>query len=78
MDIKYDVQYEHLQDELGNGYNFKKVVELANKNKLELTDEDFKRFLKLAENDKDVKWIMNIMSTYDISFIDTLISYITW
>jgi hypothetical protein len=50
--MEYDIQYEHLEDELSTNENtcwhFKKVRENANTYKLELSDDDFKRFLNLV------------------------------
>lgn len=57
---------------------FTQVKESAEKYGLVLTDEDFKRFFKLKANDKDIDWLMHQMSAYKKSFIDALITYITW
>ena len=77
----YVIQYEHLEDELVTSekdeWHFGKVKEIANKHKLELTDEEFKVFFKLHKSDKDVDWIMHQMSAYKSSFTDALVSYIT-
>lgn len=80
--MTYDIQYEHLQDELVTNevteWHFKKVKESANNYKLELSDDDFKRFFKLSRRDKDIKWLMNQMSAYKLSLIDALVSYIAY
>lgn len=80
--MKYAIEYEHLKDELVTSEkterNFNKVKESANKYSLELTDEEFKRFLKLRKSDKDIDWLMNQMSVYKLTFTDALINYITW
>ncbi|MCL1696334.1 hypothetical protein [Lysinibacillus sp. BPa_S21] len=80
--MKYTIQYEHLEDELVNDadskWHFDEVKNYANKYSLELSDVDFKRFLKLQKSNKDIAWMMHIMSVYKQSFTDTLISYITY
>ena len=80
--MQYDIQYEHLKDELATSkvthWHFEKVRENANNYKLELSDDDFKRFLKLSIRDKDIKWLMHQMSDYKLSLVDALVSYITY
>ncbi|KEP26592.1 hypothetical protein BA70_18545 [Bacillus zhangzhouensis] len=87
--MKYAIPYDHLEEELvteGTMYtlelskllfHFKKVKESANKYRLELSDEDFKRFFRLHVSGVDIDWIMHIISTYEKSFTDTLVQYIT-
>lgn len=80
--MKYDIPYEHLEDELVTNENtfwhFKNVRENANNYKLELSDDDFKRFFKLSTRDTDIGWLMHQMSVYKLSLVDALISYITY
>ena len=80
--MKYVIEYEHLKDELvtfdNAQWHFNKVKESANKYSLELTDEEFKGFFRLHSSGKDVDWLMHKMSAYKISFVDALISYITY
>ena len=56
--MKYIIQYEHIKDDLVTSekseFLFNHVKEHANKYKLELSDEDFKRFFKLKESDVDI------------------------
>lgn len=87
--MKYAIPYDHLKEDLvteGTEYilelsrllfHFNKVKESANKYRLELSDEDFKRFFRLHVSGVDINWIMYIMSTYEKSFTDTLVQYIT-
>lgn len=80
--MKYVISYEHLEDDFITNeetkYHFKKVRESANNYKLELSDEDFKRFFYLSMRDEDIKWLMHQMSAYKLSLVDALISYITY
>lgn len=80
--MKYAIEYEHLKDELVTNdktqWHFNKVKESANRYSLELTDEEFKGFLKLHTSDKDIDWLMHKMSVYRLSFTDALISYVTY
>jgi hypothetical protein len=80
--VEYAIQYEHLKDELVSDskteFHFNKVKDNANKYRLDLSDEEFDYFLKLQKSDKDVAWIMRLMSVYKVSFTDALISYITY
>lgn len=80
--MKYEIPYEHLEDELVTNENthwhFKKVRENANNYKLELSDDDFNRFFKLSMRDKDINWLMHKMSAYNLSLVDALVSYITY
>lgn len=59
--MKYDIQYEHLEDDLVKDeiskWHFDEVKNYANKYNLELSDEDFKRFLTLQKANKDVGWM---------------------
>lgn len=79
--MKYDISYEHLEDEFvdkeNEQWHFKKVRENANKYKLELTDDDFRRFFKLSLKETDIGWLMHKMSAYNLSLIDALVLYIT-
>lgn len=78
--MKFIIEYEHLRDELiineKTKHIFNVVRDNANKYKLELTDDDFRRFFELEENDKDMSWIMHKISVYGLSLTDALISYI--
>lgn len=80
--MKYAIEYEHLKEELVTNqkteWHFNQVKNSANKFRLELSDEDFKRFLKLEISDKDIKWLMHQMSAYKLSLTDALISMITY
>lgn len=80
--MNYAIEYEHLIDELvtdsSASWHFDKVKDTANKNRLELSDEDFLRFFKLQKADKDVGWLMHQMNAYKLSLTDALISYITY
>lgn len=80
--MKYDIQYEHLEDELvtdsSTFFCFKNVRNSANKHRLELSDDDFKRFFKLSMRGKDIDWLMLCMSDYNVSLIDALISYMCY
>ena len=80
--MEYAIEYEHLKDELVTSFewerHFNKVKDSANEYHLELSDEEFKGFLKLHLRDKDVGWLMHKMSVYKLSFTDTLITYIIY
>jgi len=80
--MKYAIEYEHLQDELitdkASKWHFNQVKETANRYKLELSDEDFKRLFKLQRADKDIGWIMDQMSILGMSLVDALVSYIVY
>lgn len=80
--MKYDIQYEHLEDDLVKDevskWHFDEVKSNANKYNLELSDEDFKRFLTLQKASKDIGWMMHKMSLYKKSLVDILVSYITY
>lgn len=80
--MEYAIQYEHLKEELVTDnkteWHFNKVKQSANKYRLELTDEEFKGFLKLHKSNKDINWFMHLMSTYKTSFTEALINYITY
>lgn len=79
---EYAIPYEHMADELVNDkttrWHFYRVKEIANENKLELSDDDFRRLFKLSIKNKDIDWIMYQMSEYNQSLIDALVSYITY
>lgn len=81
MEYTYVIEYEHLKDELVTNsttlWNFNRVKDNANEFRMELSDEDFKRFFKLSQRDKDIGWLMYRMSEYNLNFIDALIMYIT-
>ena len=80
--MKYVIPYEQLIDELATSEDakrcFNKVKECANKNRLELSDEDFKRLYKLRTENEDIDWIMLRMSRYELSLVDALVCYITY
>lgn len=80
--MKYVIEYEHLKDELVKNdktdFLFNHVKDNANKFKLELSEEDFKRFFKLKSSDVDVKWMMHKMHAYELSLTDALISYVCY
>ncbi len=77
--LKFAIEYEHLKDEYDSKWHFKRIVELANKYELELSDEDFERFYKLERNGKDVSWLMHCMTISETgTLIDALVSMITW
>lgn len=80
--MEYDIKYEHLEDELvtnpSTSFNFKNVRNSANKHRLELSDDDFKRFFKLSMRGKDIDWLMLCMSQYNTSLTDALISYMCY
>nr|WP_145401765.1 hypothetical protein [Paenibacillus xylanexedens] len=77
----YAIEYEHLTDELIKNektqWHFNEVKNHANEYKLELSDDEFKGFLKLSLKDKDIGWLMNQMR-YKRTFTEALISYITY
>jgi len=77
--LKYDIPYEHIKDELITSvdaeWHFNNVKNKANKNKLELSDDDFMRFFKLDVKGQDIDWIMHNMSAYKKDLIDALINY---
>ena len=78
--MKYAIEYEHLKDELVKNvqWHFNQVKKSANKHKLELTDDEFKGFLKLSLRDKDIDWLMHQMGAYKMTFVEALLSYITY
>lgn len=80
--MKYAIQYEHLENELVKDeitkWHFNRVKDCANTYRLELSDEDFIRFLMLQKDNKDIEWMMHKMDTYKKSLIDVLVSYITY
>lgn len=79
--MKYAIEYEHLKEELvtneSSQWCFDEVKDLANKHKLELSDYEFEGFIKLRKAGADVNWLMHKMGTYNNSFSDALISYIS-
>lgn len=77
-EIQFNITYEHLWDELENDHNFRSLAVKANKARVELSDEDFKRLYKLEKRDKDTKWILNQMGMYNQSLVDALVGYISW
>ncbi|RYI30545.1 hypothetical protein EVU96_09015 [Bacillus infantis] len=80
--MRYVIEYEHLKEDLVKNdrakWYFDTVKNSANNYRLELSDGDFKRFLKLLLADKDIDWLMCKMSKYNVSFKDALIMYITY
>ncbi|APP15628.1 hypothetical protein BS467_07735 [Bacillus altitudinis] len=80
--MKYVIPYDHLKDELVTTaklrWHFEKVRECANKHRLELSDEDFERFFRLHVYSRDIDWIMRLMNKHDRSFLDALVSYVTY
>jgi hypothetical protein len=78
--MKYDVQYESVKDDINpkDFFWFSRVRDSANKHKVELSDGDFMRLLKLVKRDKDYDWILHQMGVYKKTLIDTLINYITY
>jgi len=80
--MKYAIEYEHLKDELvmtnATKWHFNKVEDSANEYRLDLSDEEFNGFFKLQSRDKDVDWIMDKMSAHKLTFMDALITYITY
>ena len=80
--MKYAIGYGALRDELVTSFesewHFNKVKDSANEYHLELLDEEFKGFLKLQLNDRDIEWMMHKMSVHKLSFEDALITYITY
>lgn len=80
--IKYAIDYRHLETELVKNetdrWYFDQVKSLANEYRVELSDKDFKRLIKLQARDKDVRWILHKMGSYNTPLIDVLISYMTY
>ena len=80
--MKYVIDYEHIKEDLVMTNEierpFNKVKEAANENHLDLSDEEFKGFFKLQLRGKDVDWIMHKMSAHKLTFMDALITYITY
>ena len=78
--MKYVIDYEHIKEDLVMKneieWHFNKVKDGANEHSLELSDEEFKGFLKLQLRGKDIEWIMRKMSVHELSFADALIIYI--
>lgn len=56
----------------------KHITECLKEYKLEVSEEDFNRLVKLQERDKDAKWIISVMAQYNKSLVDALISYISY
>ncbi|MCA6607465.1 hypothetical protein [Bacillus safensis] len=80
--MKYDIPYDHIEEEYVIGgksqWEFGKVRDCANKYRLELSDDDFYNFLTLYRKDIDIGWIMYRMSNFNESFLDSLVSYLTY
>lgn len=83
--MEYKIKYEHIhseyvdENEPRTKFLFNEVVKSANKYKLELSDEDFYRFIKLENKSKDINWIMHQMSLgKGRSLTDALVTYITY
>lgn len=80
--MNYAITYEQLEDELIKDkvtrWHFNNVKNKANENRLELSDDDFKRLFKIDVKDKDINWIMLKMSAYKLNLVDALVSYITY
>lgn len=80
--MRYVIEYEHLKDELvindRTQWHFNKVKQSANKYRLELTDDEFKGFLRISLSDKDMDWLMHKMSAYKLTFVEALVTYITY
>lgn len=56
----------------------KHITECLKEYKLEVNEEDFNRLVKLQKYDNDAKWIISVMSQYNKSLVDVLISYLTY
>lgn len=80
--MKYVIPYDHIAEEYvidgKSQWEFEKVRDCANKNRLELSEDDFYKFLTLYRKDIDIDWIMYRMSNFNKSFLDSLVSYITY
>ena len=76
--MTYDIKYEWLNDDLPDDCYFKSLVKKANKNELELNDEDFKMLYELEKHGKDVCWILNKMSMYGKTLKEAMLSYIIY
>lgn len=74
--MTYDIKYDWLSDDLLDDSYFKSLVKKANKNKLELSDEDFKMLYLLEKSGKDVDWVLNQMSMYEKTLKEAMLSYI--
>lgn len=78
--IKYDIQYEWLKDELviseSTESAFNRLVKIANNVKIELSDEDFMKLLKIELHKNDSIWFICRMKHYEKSLNDCLLSYI--
>ncbi|WP_432702453.1 hypothetical protein [Lysinibacillus sphaericus] len=76
------INYTRLKLELATDdkkdWCFDQVKKSAENYGLNLSEEDFKRFFKLKVYDKDVDWMMHKMSACNKTFIDTLVTYITY
>ncbi len=89
--MKYNIQYEHLFDKYCKTspegsypyynstkiFKFEQVRNSANKNRMELTDNEFELFFRLCEK-ADIDWIMNLMSRHGKTLEEALVSYITY
>ena len=56
----------------------KQIKEWLEKYKLEVSEEDFSRLVKLLRRGKDSQWIIRNMAEFNESFTDVLISYICY
>lgn len=66
------------RDSLSKQRDYEKVKESITKYSLELSEEDFNRFINLQSRGKDIEWIMHKMSEFNMSLTDALILYITY
>jgi hypothetical protein len=79
--MKFDITYEHMKDELNlvglsQWIPFYEVVEAANKNELELSDDDFALLYKLRKDGHDIRWVANYMGKFNVGLSDALVAYI--
>lgn len=76
--MKYEIDYQPVKDGLTDDdiWDFNKVRDYANEYELELSDDDFMRFLKIHKSDGDVGFLMNQMSTYNQTLTDALVTYV--
>ena len=56
----------------------KQIKEWLEKYKLEVSEEDFSRLVKLLCRGKDSQWIIRNMAEFNKSLTDVLISYICY
>lgn len=80
--MKYVIPYDHIAEEYVTGgksqWEFEKVRDCVNKYRLELSDDDFYKFLKLYRRGVGIDWIMYRMRELNESFLDALVSYVTY